>query len=440
MIDPATFVRWFRGALPYIHTHRSRTFVIHFEGEAVADGERFASLVHDIALLHGLGIHLVLVPGIRPQIEARLRQRGLACRYHRGRRITDAAALECVKEAAGQVRVEIEARLSLGVADSPMAGMRLPVVSGNFITAKPLGVIDGIDFEYTGEVRRVDTAGIQALLAQARLVLITPLGYSPTGEVFNLRAEAVATAVATALKADKFLILMEQGCEVDGKPVAQLTSEEARDHLRHGRFPAPVTPHVEAAVAAVEGGVERAHLLDRHLDGALLLELFTRDGAGTLISRQPFESLRPARTDDIPGILELIAPLEREGILVRRSREKLERDLADYCVIERDGLVIGCAALHAFPEVKMGELACLALHPDYRGENRGQRLLAHVEAQARRRGLERLFVLTTRTLHWFRERGFRPATFTDLPVQRQRCYNAQRNSKVLIKCLRPSGG
>ncbi|BCX89003.1 amino-acid N-acetyltransferase [Methylomarinovum tepidoasis] len=435
MIDPAAFVRWFRGALPYIHAHRGRTFVIHFGGEAVADEPRFASLVHDIALLHGLGIRLVLVPGIRPQIETRLQRRGIACRYHRGQRITDATALECVKEAAGQVRVEIEARLSLGVADSPMAGMRLPVISGNFITAKPLGVIDGIDFQYTGEVRRVDAAGIQALLAQERLVLIPPLGYSPTGEVFNLRAETVATAVATALKADKFLILMERPCYLDEEPVAQLTSSEARTHLNQARFPAPVAPHVEAAVTAAEGGVERVHLLDRHLDGALLLELFTRDGAGTLISRQPFESLRPARLDDIPGILELIAPLEREGVLVKRSREKLEMDLADYCVIERDGLVIGCAALHAFPEVKMGELACLALHPDYRGENRGRRLLEHIEAQAHRQGLERLFVLTTRTLHWFRERGFRPAAFTDLPVQRQRCYNAQRNSKVLIKCL-----
>ncbi|HEB77891.1 MAG TPA: amino-acid N-acetyltransferase [Methylothermaceae bacterium] len=433
-MEPATFTRWFRGALPYIHSHRGRTFVVYFGGEALAD-VAFSSLIHDLALLHGMGVRLVLVHGIRPQIEARLQRHNLACRYHRGLRITDAAALECVKEAAGQARVEIEARLSMGVADSPMAGVRLRVASGNFIVAKPLGVIDGVDFEYTGEVRRVDADAIRQLLARELLVLISPLGYSPTGEVFNLRAEAVATAVATALKADKLLLLLETPCLLGTDPVDQLTTTSARRHLARGDFPDGIAPHVEAAVRAVEGGVSRVHLLDRHQDGALLLELLTRDGAGTLISQQPFETLRPATLEDIGGILELIEPLEREGILVKRSREKLEMELEDYCVIERDGLVIGCAALHPFPEAKMGEVACLALHPDYRGENRGQRLLAHIEHRARTLGLQRLFVLTTRTAHWFLEHGFKPGNFTELPVARQRCYNYQRNSKVLVKWL-----
>ncbi len=434
MIEPATFVRWFRSALPYIHSHRGRTFVVHFGGEAIAD-PAFSGLIHDLALLHGMGIRLVLVYGIRPQIEARLRRRNLACRYHRGLRITDAAALECVKEAAGEARLEIEARLSMGVADSPMAGVRLRVASGNFITAKPLGVIDGVDFEYTGEVRRVDAEAIAHLLERELVVLVSPLGYSPTGEVFNLRAEAVATAVATALKADKLLLLLEGPCNLGKERVAQLTSAEARQHLNRGAFSEEIAPHVEAAVRAVEGGIARAHLLDRHQDGTLLLELFTRDGSGTLISRQPFETLRPATLEDIPGILELIEPLEREGILVERSRERLEMELEDYCVIERDGLVIGCAALHPFPEAKTGELACLVLHPDYRGENRGRRLLEHVEHRARALGLQRLFVLTTRTSHWFLEQGFKPGDFTELPQERQRRYDVRRNSKVLFKWL-----
>lgn len=434
MIEPATFVRWFRSALPYIHSHRGRTFVVHFGGEAIAD-PAFSGLIHDLALLHGMGIRLVLVHGIRPQIEARLQQRNLACRYHRGLRITDSAALECVKEAAGQARVEIEARLSMGVADSPMAGVRLRVASGNFIVAKPLGVIDGIDFEYTGEVRRVDGEAIARLLDQELLVLIPPLGYSPTGEVFNLRAEAVATAVATTLRADKLLLLLETPCLLGKTRVDQLTVPAARQHLDQGDFSGEIAPHVDAAVHAVEGGVPRVHLLDRRQDGTLLLELFTRDGAGTLISQQPFETLRSATLEDIGGILELIGPLERAGILVKRSREKLEMELEDYCVIERDGLVIGCAALHPFAEAKMGELACLVLHPEYRGENRGQRLLEHIEQRARHLGLRRLFVLTTRTAHWFLEHGFKPGNFTELPLERQRCYNYQRNSKVLFKWL-----
>lgn len=436
MTEPDTFVRWFRASSPYIHAHRGKTFVVFFGGEALLD-ERFTGLIHDLALLHGLGIRLVLVHGIRPQIERRLETLGISSRYHRNLRITDPRALECVKEAAGQVRVEIEARLSMGIADSPMAGLRLKVVSGNFVTAKPLGVIDGIDFEHTGEVRRVDRENIQALLAGENLVLVSPLGYSPSGETFNLGAERVAMAIAGAIGADKLLLLMEHDC-IDARtrsPIRQMTTAEARDLLNRKAFTPEVAQHVEAAVEAVEHGVTRAHLLDRHVDGALLLELFSRDGIGTLIAAEPFETLRGARIEDIGGILELIEPLEREGVLVKRSRERIEMEIGDYWVIERDGLIIGCAALHAFPEAGMGELACLALHPEYRGEERGKRLLEAIEEKARSLGLRRLFVLTTRTTHWFLERGFRLVDFNELPVERKSCYNYKRNSKILLKCL-----
>ncbi len=436
MIDPDAFVRWFRASSPYIHAHRGKTFVIFFGGEALLD-ERFPGLIHDFALLHGLGIRLVLVHGIRPHIEQRLRRDGLASRYHRDLRITDTRALDCVMEAAGQVRVEIEARLSMGAADSPMAGVRLQVTSGNFVTAKPLGVIDGVDFEHTGEVRRVDRDNMRALLDQGNLVLVSPLGYSPTGETFNLSAEEVATAIARTLGADKLLLLMEKDCVpcTEQGPIPHMTTAEARRLLDHKEYTPDVACHIQAAIYAVESGVHRAHLLNRHVDGALLLELFTRDGVGTLISAESFETLRSAHIEDIGGILELIEPLEQEGVLVKRSREKLEMEIDDYCVIERDGFIIGCAALHAFPEANMGELACLALHPDYRGQQRGQRLLEAVEAKARRLGLIRLFVLTTRTTHWFLERGFRLVDFTELPLERKRFYNYKRNSKVLLKSL-----
>lgn len=435
-MDTASYVRWFRSSSPYIHAHRGRTCVVTFGGEALLD-PAFPHLIHDLALLHGLGIRLVLVYGIRPQIEARLVARGLGWRYLRGIRITDAATLECVKEAAGTARVEIEALFSMGLADSPMAGVRLRVSSGNFVIAKPVGVRDGVDFEHTGEVRRIDRDGILKQLDQGNLVILAPLGYSPTGEVFNLSAEEVATAGAVALKADKLLILTEAPCRLrdDPRPIPQMTCQEARALLGQDAFDEATARHVQAAVAAVSQGVSRVHLLDRHVDGTLLLELFSRDGIGTLISAEPFETLRPAKLDDIPGILELIEPLEQEGILVKRSREKLEMAIGDFWVIDRDGLVVGCAALHAFPQAQTGELACLAVHPDYRGQRRGQRLLEHVEAQARSQGLTGLFVLTTRTSHWFLERGFHPATFNDLPLERRQCVNLKRNSKVLLKRL-----
>lgn len=434
--DPPAYVRWFRGAAPYINAHRGKTFVIYFGGEAVADS-RFPTLLHDFALLNSLGIQLVLVHGIRPQIDDRLTARRHAARYQAGLRVTDGPALECVKESAGTVRVEIEALLSMGLPNSPMAGARIRVASGNFVTARPVGVRHGIDFQHTGEVRRIDVPGIRAALDRGDVVLLSAVGYSPTGEIFNLRSEEVATATAIALKADKLLLLGEADCsDGNGRLIRQLTTEEAEGLLcSKPRFNPDVRPDIEAAIQACTHGVGRAHYLNWQVEGALLLELFTRDGVGTLISRAPFETLREARVSDVPGILDLIVPLERQGVLVARSRERLEGDIEDYVVIERDGTIIGCAALHGFPEERMGELACLVLHPGYRGEQRGGRLLAHVEHTARSLALDWLFVLTTQTAHWFREHGFEPAEPDALPAVRRGSYNRDRNSKVLIKTL-----
>lgn len=437
MSDRNAFIRWFRDSSPYIHAHRGRTFVVSFGGEAVADGQ-FASLAHDFALLNSLGIRLVLVHGFRPQVEERLRLRGAAPRYKNGLRVTDAKALLCVKEAAGMVRVEIEALLSMGVANSPMAGAQVRVASGNFVVAKPLGVRDGVDFQHTGEVRRIDAEAIRDKLDQGNVVLLSPIGYSPTGEVFNLSAEGVATAAAIALQADKLLLLMEQDClpTADGRPARQLTTREAEALLdSDATLPAELRAHAKAALAACAGGVSRSHLLSRRLDGVMLLELFTRDGVGTLISSVPFEDARCASINDVGGILGLIAPLEASGMLVPRTRERLEMEIDDYTVIERDGMIVGCAALHAYPDSAMGEMACLALHPDYRGGKRGERLLALLENQSRQQNLAHLFVLTTQTEHWFRERGFAPSAVTDLPAERQALYDPHRNAKVLIKVL-----
>jgi amino-acid N-acetyltransferase len=436
--DPASaFVRWFRGSSPYIHAHRGKTFVVYFGGEAVAD-PAFPSLVHDFALLNSLGIRLVLVHGIRPQIDARLTARGVEAYYHQGVRVTDQAALDCVKEAAGTVRVEIEALMSMGLANSPMAGARIRVASSNFVAAKPVGVRDGVDFQHTGEVRRIDADGLRAALDRGDVVLLSAVGYSPTGEIFNLRSEEVATSAAIALKADKLILLSEDDCvcRQTGELLRQLTTAEADALLNDpAALPCGTASHLRAAARACAEGVERAHLLNRHIDGAALLELFTRDGVGTLVSRTPFESLRPARVGDVPGILDLIVPLEQKGVLVPRSRERLESEIEDYLVIERDGTIVGCAALHPFPAEGMGELACMALHPDYRGGNRGEWLLERIEAEAAAGGLARLFALTTQTAHWFRERGFEPAGVADLPEARRASYNPRRNSKVLIKNL-----
>ena len=431
-----TFVDWFRQSSPYIHAHRGRTFVVAFGGEAVADAG-FANLVHDIALLHGLGIRLVLVPGARPQIEERLRLRGAEMTMAKGLRITDVAALACVKEAAGAVRVDIEALLSMGLANSPMAGARIRVASGNFVTARPLGVIDGIDYGLTGEVRRIDADAIRQRLDQHAIALVPPLGYSPTGEVFNVHAADVACASAIALRADKLIMLVDEKI-VDGRGrlIGSMVPREVDELLaRRRRLSERQQRILHSAAEACRGGVRRVHILARQIDGALLSELFTRDGSGTLVTAEPYEMTRTATIDDVGGILELIVPLEQAGILVPRPRDLLENEIHRFTVVERDGAVIACAALYPFSEEAAGELAGVAVHPDYRNGGRGDALLTHMESAASQQGMKRLFVLTTRTAHWFRERGYQPAAVDDLPARKRDLYNWRRNSKAFVKNL-----
>jgi amino-acid N-acetyltransferase len=429
------FIDWFQSAAPYIHAFRGKTFVIAFGGELVTDG-RFSELAVDLNLLAALGVRLVLVHGARPQTEAKLRVQRHRSRFHNGMRVTDDVALTCAMEASGRLRVEIEALLSMGLPNSPMAGADIRVASGNFIIAKPLGVLDGVDFMHTGEVRKVDTVAIQRRLHDGELVLLSPLGYSPTGEVFNLTVEDVASATAIALKADKLMFLMDTLGVTGrrGELLRELTVKRAQSLLaRESLVDSDVKFYLPAALRACQQGVKRAHLISGHLDDALLLELFTHRGVGTLITPDPLEILRPARPDDIGGILRLIEPLESDGTLVKRNRGLLEREMNRFVVLDHDGMVVACAALYPFTGERSGELACLAVNPDFRNQGAGERLLRDIESRARRMKLKKLFVLTTRAEQWFIERGFEEANIDVLPVERRALYNLQRRSVVLTK-------
>lgn len=430
-------MRWFRHSSPYINAHRGRTFVVLFSGEAVA-ADGFADLIHDLVLLDSLGVRLVLVHGARTQIDARLLESGFESRFVDGLRITTGAELPAVQEAASRVRMEIEARLSMGLANSPMDGARIRVTSGNFVVARPVGIRDGVDFQHTGEVRRVDTEAMRNALDNNSIVLLPPLGYSPTGEIFNVNAEQVAIATATALRADKLLYLTEEPgpTDTDGSLIRQLTPPQTEALLRErADLSTAGLSHLRQALAACRKGVKRIHLLPRTVDGVLLRELFTRDGVGTLISADRYEGLRSARIEDVGGILELIAPLENDGTLVRRSRELLETEIDYFVVLERDGAILACAALYPFADERLAELACVAVDPDYQAEGRADALLNYVEQLAGQQQLKGIFVLSTRTAHWFRERGFEPARLDELPVSRRALYNYQRNSRVFLKEL-----
>jgi amino-acid N-acetyltransferase len=431
------FVKWFRSATPYIHQWGGATFVIAFGGEVLADGE-FQQLTHDINVLMSLEVRVVLVHGTRPQVEEQMRQHGVASRYVGARRVTDARALACVKEANGIVRVEMEALLSMELANSPMWGADIRVSSGNFVTAKPVGVVDGVDFGHTGEVRKIDAEGIRRRLDDHEVVLISPLGFSPTGDVFNCTLEDVATSTAIALQADKLIFLTETAGALDakGRLLSELTVKQVGELVAaNGGLPEDVQIYLPCAMKACSNGVKRSHLISRHVDGALLIELFTHHGIGTMVVPESPEVIRDAQAADIPGIVQIIEPLEQQGVLVRRERDKLEHEIDRFFVIESEGNILGCAALYPFPEESTAELACLAVNPFYRDGGRGERLLAFAEARARKAKFKSLFVLSTRTTHWFIERGFLEADISRLPGRKQSLYNYERRSKIFMKEL-----
>jgi amino-acid N-acetyltransferase len=403
-----------------------------FGGEAIEDAN-FANIIHDIALLNSLGVRLVLVHGARPQIDQRVQLRQLPFRFQDDIRITDKQTLECVKDAAGSVRAQVEALLTMGLPNSPMHGSHIRVCSGNLVVAMPIGVRDGVDFENTGMVRRIDVSGINDHLNDGSIVLLSPMGYSPTGEVFNLSHEDVATNAAISLKADKLILFTpDDGIMSEDSHLLRNIEIDQLYGMLNNPFYSSQKLSLQAIAASLESGISRCHCVSYRQDGALLQELFTRDGAGSLVAQRSYEQLRTANIEDVGGILKLINPLEEKGILVKRSRERLESEIHLFTLIARDGMTISCAALYPYPEDEMGELACVATHSDYRGGNRGERLLQAIKSQALQQCLKSIFVLTTVTGHFFLEQGFVPASLDDLPAKKKELYNYQRKSKVFI--------
>ncbi len=442
-VFPHTFVPWFRAVAPYIHAYRGKTFVVAIAGELIAAG-KLSLFAQDMSILHAMGIKLVLVHGFRPQVTEQLLAKGQVSQFSHGRRITDAVALDCAQEAAGQLRFEIEAAFSQGLPNTPMANATVRVISGNFLTARPVGIVDGIDFQQSGLVRKVDAAAIRRTIDTGAVLLLSPFGFSPTGEAFNLSMEEVATSTAIALKADKLLFLTEvAGIREDrSDPDSQIDTELALADAERmlAALPLPSDPkdaafYLQHCVKACRGGVERSHILPFAVDGALLQEVYTHDGIGTMVVDEKLESLREATADDIGGILQLIEPFELDGTLVKRDRTEIERDISRYIVIEHDGVIFGCAALYPYPEEGTAEMAALTVSPGVQGQGDGERMLKRIEQRARAMGLTSIFVLTTRTMHWFLKRGFQQVDADSLPEARKLKYSHDRRSRVLLKKL-----
>ena len=444
--DTSQNVKLFRQALPYINAYRGKVFVILLPGEALANAN-FSNIAHDITLLNSIGVKLVLVHGARPQIDAAMKTAGLNdekhddvhAQLHHQLRVTDAASLEEIKKVVGNLRINIEAKFSTDLPNSPMHGADISTVSGNYVSAKPFGVHNGVDYQHTGEVRKVDSDEITRLLDAGKTVLQSNLGFSPSGEVFNIKVEEIAASIAIALTADKLLIYSAESgiLDNDGKAISQLNAEDAQALVQEKIASNGMDQqllNLELATKACKGGVKRAQVISYSEEGALLTELFTRDGTGTLITQENYELLRDASTDDVDSILELIKPLEEDGVLVERSKDLLENEIEKFSVIEREGMIIACGSLYP-QEGGSGELACLITHPDYRNNNLGQTVLDHIEKNARKEKLKSLFVLTTKTPHWFQERGFEERSIENLPDSKKSLYNYQRNSKIFVKTL-----
>ncbi|WPB58787.1 amino-acid N-acetyltransferase [Xylophilus sp. GOD-11R] len=441
-----TFVPWFRSVAPYIHMHRGKTFVVAVAGEAIAAG-KLPAIAQDIALIQSMGVKVVLVHGFRPQVNEQLAAKGHEARYSHGMRITDSVALDCAQEAAGQLRYEIEAAFSQGLPNTPMAGAQVRVVSGNFITARPVGIVDGVDFKHSGLVRKVDTEALLRCIDMGAMVLLSPFGFSPTGEAFNLTMEEVATSVAIELQADKLIFMTEvpgvrmQPSEPasDDNPIdteMPLAAAEALlAQLPQPQQPSDVAFYLQHCVRACKAGVERNHIIPFAVDGSLLLEVYVHDGIGTMVIDEKLEELRQATADDVGGILQLIEPFERDGTLVKRDRTEIERDADQYTVLEHDGVIFACAALYPYPDARTAEMAALTVSPLSQGQGDGEKVLRRIEQRARSMGLTSIFVLTTRTMHWFIKRGFQPVEPDWLPEARKRKYNWDRKSQVLVKKL-----
>lgn len=447
-------VPWFRSIAPYIHAHKGKTFVIGVTGDLFAAGGLNA-LVQDIALIQSLSVKIVLVYGLRSQIDEQLTLRGEKSIFSHGQRITNTAALACAQEAAGKLRYQIEAAFSQALPNTPMAHAKIRVISGNFITAQPVGILEGVDFQHTGHVRKLDTEGIQQNLEQDAIVLLSPFGYSLTGDAFNLTMEEVATQTAIALQADKLIfiaevpevITVEQEDPLSEKQTASTTTrdlslQQAKALLKEesdAHANRVIPNYLKHAVKAVSHRVDRAHIIPYTVDGALLKDLFTHYGLGTMVVDEHLENLRSAKPEDVSAIIQMIAPREQNGALVKRNREDIERDISAYTVIEHDGVIFGSVAFYPYPEEKTAELAALIISDAGRGMGNGDRLLKYIEQKALRLGFDSIFVLTTQTMHWFISRGFQEVEPEWLPQQKKELYDQKRRSQVLVKKLTPAG-
>jgi amino-acid N-acetyltransferase len=428
-----------REILRYVPRFRDRVFVIALDG-AVVEDENFRNLLLDIALLRSLRIGVVLVHGAAHQIRRLAEQTGQTPSNLDGSGVTDAATLQLALNAATRVSHE----LIEGLSATDLRG-----ACGNALVAHPAGILQGVDYQHTGRVERVDTVLLRALLEHDIVPVVPPLGCDGEGNSYRLNSDTVAVEVARALQAVKLVYLTthpgipQQTAKVAEEPPArihkQLSIDEAEHVLKHRRaeLPPPLLSKLEQGVRAARGGVPRVHLIDGRVEEGLLAEVFSNEGIGTLIYANEYQAIRRAHKKDARAIRALIQTSVENEELVRRSRAEIERQADDFFVFEVDRNPVACAALHIFPDDNKAELACVCVDPRYENQGIGAKLMQYSEAQARALGVAELFCLSTQAFNYFQQKGgFSPGTPDDLPPTRRERYDRSgRRSLVLVKKL-----
>ncbi len=421
-----------RGILQYVPQFREKTFILAVDGGIVAE-ENFANILLDIAVLRSLNIRAVLVHGAAEQIKALAEKQGVHASDFDGTGITDAATLQLALEAANRITHEILQGLSAN---------DLRAACTNAVVAHPLGIIHGVDQLLTGKVERIDIELLQSLLNQGIVPVIPPLGFDGDGKTYRINSDSIAVAAAESLKAAKLIFITSQdGLRYNDQLIRHMLVSDLLKlvHSAPAGFSPEMVSKARHAAAACNAGVPRVHIVDGREDEALLAEVFSNEGIGTLIYANEYEQLRPARKKDIRAIQLLTRKAVEAEELVRRTRTDIEKNLADYYIFEIDRNPVACVALHVYPDQKTGELASLYVDPAQENQGIGRKLIQFVETRAREMGLTDLIALSTQTFTYFQSKGgFSEGTPDDLPPARREKYDQSgRNSKVLVKKLKP---
>lgn len=420
-----------RGILTYVPRFREKIFVVAMDGSIIAH-ENFPNILLDLAVLRSLNIHLVLVHGAGHQVKELAQKTGVTISNHHGIGVTDEETLNVSMTAANRVTHEILEGLS---------SSDIRACCTNAVIAHPYGIVQGVNHQYTGRVERVDVGFLHQLLEKDIVPVIPPLGFDGDGKTYRVNSDGVAQKVAEVLKAAKLIYISEYPGISNGKKLMQLSVFEAEDYLKKKRseLPLELALKFEHCVKACQNGVSRSHLIDGRIDEALLSEVFSAEGVGTMIYANEYQAIRQAKKKDVRAIQTLIRNSVQAEELVKRTRQTILAQIEDYYVFETDRTIVGCVAIHTYPEQQVGEMACLFVSSTNENQGIGGKLMRFLDPLAREKGLKAIFALSTQAFNYFSQKGGFKEVSPDFlpPIRREKYDQSGRNSKVLWKEIQP---